>query len=76
MSTHVQNHLRKHDQPRCPGEIIMCWYRTDKSLKSSSFYPGVRPGASRQFVAGGPELTGTIREENRVRSYILGIATD
>jgi len=38
--------------------------------------PGVRPGASRQFVAGGPGRTGTNREGMRVRSYIPGSSTD
>ena len=31
---------------------------------------GLRPGASRQFAAGGPGHTGTNREGIRVRSYI------
>ena len=37
---------------------------------------GVRPGATRQFVAGGLGRTGTNREGIRVRSYISGSATD
>ena len=37
---------------------------------------GVRPGASRQFAAGGPGQTGTNRNGIRVRSYIPGSATD
>ena len=37
---------------------------------------GVRPGASRQSVAGGPGRTRTNREEIKVRSYIPGSATD
>jgi len=41
-----------------------------KSQNPSSHYPGVRPGASRQFVAGGPARTGIIREGILVRSYI------
>jgi len=45
-------------------------------LKPRSHCPGVRPGASRQFAAGGPGRTGTNREGIRVRSYIPGSATD
>jgi len=45
-------------------------------LKPRSHCPGVRPGASRQFVAGGPGRTWTNREGIRVRSYIPGSATD
>jgi len=41
-----------------------------------SHCPVVRPGASRQFVAGGPGRTGTNREGIRVRSYIPGSATE
>ena len=37
-------------------------------LKSRSLCPGVRPGASRQFTAGGPGRTGTNRDGIRVRS--------
>jgi len=46
------------------------------SIKPLSHCPGVRPGASRQFVAGGPGRTGTNHEEIRVRSYISGSATE
>jgi len=46
------------------------------SIKHRSLCPVVRPGASRQFVAGGPGRTGTNREGIRVRSYIPGRATD
>jgi len=45
-------------------------------LKPRSHCPGVRPGASRQFTAGGPGRTGTNRDGNRVHSYIPGSATD
>ena len=45
-------------------------------LKPRSHCPGVRPGASRQFTAGGPGRTGTNRDGFRVRSYIPGSATD
>jgi len=45
-------------------------------LKPRSHCPGVSPGASRQFVAGGPGQTKTNREGIRVRSYIPGSATD
>jgi len=45
-------------------------------LKPRSHCPGVCPGASRQFAAGGPGRTGTNREGIRVRSYIPGSATD
>jgi len=47
-----------------------------KTLKPRSHCPGVRPGASRQFTAGGPERTGTNRDGIRVCSYIPGSATD
>ena len=46
------------------------------SIKPLSHCPGVRPGASRQFVAGGPGRTGTNREGIRVLSYIPGSATE
>jgi len=46
------------------------------SIKPLSHCPGVRPGASRQFVAGGPGRSGTNREGIRVRSYIPGSATE
>jgi len=46
------------------------------SIKPLSHCPGVRPGASRQFVAGGPGQNGTNREGIRVRSYIPGSATE
>ena len=45
-------------------------------VKPRSHCPGVRPGAPRQFAAGGPGRTGTNREGIRVRSYISGSATD
>ena len=45
-------------------------------LKPRSHCPGVRPGASRQFAAGGPGRTGTNRDGILVRSYIPGSATD
>jgi len=38
--------------------------------------PGVRPGGSWQFVAGGPGRTGTNLKGIRVRSYIPDRATD
>jgi len=47
-----------------------------RSLKPRSHCPGVRPGASRQFTAGGPGRIGTNRDGIRVRSYIPGSATD
>jgi len=47
-----------------------------KCVKPRSHSPGVRPGASRQFVAGGPGLSGANREDIRVRSYIHGSTTD
>jgi len=46
------------------------------TFKPRSHCPGVRPGAPRQFSAGGPGQTGTNREEIRVRSYIPGSVTD
>jgi len=46
------------------------------NLKPRSHCPGIRPGASRQFAAGGPGRTRTIRKGIRVRSYIPGSATD
>jgi len=46
------------------------------SIKPLSHCPGVRLGASRQIVAGGPGQTGTNCEEIRVRSYIPGSATE
>ena len=45
-------------------------------VKPRSNCPGVRPGASRQFTAGGPGRTGTNRDGIRMRSYISGSATD
>jgi len=45
-------------------------------IKPRSHSPGVRPGASRQFTAGGPGRTGTNRDGIRVRLYIPGSATD
>jgi len=44
--------------------------------KPRSHWPGVRPSASRQFVAGRPGRTETNRDGFRVRSYIPGIATE
>jgi len=44
-------------------------------IKPRSHCPGVRPDASRQFLAGGPGRTGRNRKEIRVRLYILGSAT-
>jgi len=46
------------------------------SIKPLLHCPGVRPGAFRQFVAGGPRRTGTNRDRIRVRSYIPGSATE
>jgi len=46
------------------------------SIKPLSHCPGVRPGLSRQFEAGGPGRTGTNCEGIRVRSYIPGSATE
>jgi len=45
-------------------------------IKPLSHCPGIRPGASRHFAAGGPERNGTNRDGIRVRSYIPGSATD
>jgi len=45
-------------------------------MKPRSHCPGIRPGAFRQFVDGGPGSTGTNREGIRVRSYIPGSVTD
>ena len=45
-------------------------------FKPRSHCPGVRPGASGQFTAGGTGRTGTNRDGIRVRSYIPGSATD
>jgi len=47
MSTHDQNHLRKHDQPRCPGEICADIAQT-KALSlvhTIPMYAPVRPGS-------------------------------
>ena len=46
------------------------------SVKPRLLFPGVRPGASRQFVDGGPEWTGTNSKGIRVCLYIPGNATD
>jgi len=46
------------------------------TIKPCSHCHGVRPVASRQFVAGGPGRTGTNREGILVHSYIPGSATD
>ena len=48
----------------------------DFHVKPHSHCPGVRPGVSRQFVAGGPGWTGMNRDEIWVRSYIPGSAAD
>ena len=45
-------------------------------FKSRSHCTGLRTGAFRQFVAGGPGQTWTNREGIRVRSYIPDSATD
>jgi len=45
-------------------------------LKLRSHCPGVRPGAYRQFAAGGPGRTGTNGEGIRVGSFIPDSATD
>jgi len=45
-------------------------------IQPRSHCPGLRPGASRQFAAGGPGRTGTNRDGIRVRSHIPGSATD
>ena len=45
---------------------------TTDPIKPRSHCPGVRPGAYRQFVAGGPERTRTSLEGIRVRPYIPG----
>jgi len=45
-------------------------------LKPRPHCPGERPGAPRQYAAGGLGLTGTNPEGTRVRSYIPGSATD
>jgi len=51
--------------------------RGNKSIsKPRSHWPGVRPSASQQFVAGGPERTGTNREGIRVRLNYSRSATD
>ena len=52
------------------------WSLASVIIKPRSHCPGVRPGASRQFTAGGPGRTGTNRDGIRVRSYIPGSATD
>jgi len=60
------------------SQLIMAWcslYQI-QSIKPRSHCPVVRPGAPRQFVAGGPGRTGTNREGTQVRSYIPGSATD
>ena len=46
------------------------------SIKPRSHCPGVRPCASRQYVAGRPGRTGTNCEGIQVRSYIPGSASD
>ena len=66
----VQNDVNVIETPTCILYVMLF------SIKPLSHCPGVRPGASRQFVAGGPGRTGTNREEIRVRSYIPGSATE
>ena len=60
--------------------MIIGWPSTKNGFngyaKPRSHSPGVSPGASRQFIVGGPGRTGTNREGIRVRSYIPGSATD
>jgi len=46
------------------------------NVKASFTLSRYTPGASRQFVAGGPGQTGTNREGIRARSYLTGNATD
>ena len=46
------------------------------ALKPRSNCHGVRPSASRQFVAGGPGRTWTNRDGIQVRSYNPSSATD
>jgi len=53
-------------------DVFLCCFLS----KPRSHCPGVRPGASRQFTAGGPGGTGTNRDGIRLRSYIPGSATD
>jgi len=60
----------------CPGRSRRCFAARCVPVKPRSHCPGVRPGASRQFTAGGPGRTGTNRDGIRVRSYIPGSATD
>jgi len=64
---HRKNVDKKADRAPCQTQQKK---HAEKVENPRSHCPGVRPGASRQFVAGGPVRTGTIREGVLVRSYI------